>query len=151
MDRSEKAEFTNMCMVYDNRGNVLIQDRNDKEWGGITFPGGHVEPGESFVDSVIREVKEETGLMISNLQLCGVKQFPTSNGARYVVFLYKTNCFSGDIKSSQEGEIRWVSLEEMSQMKLADSMDLMLQVFLHDEITEQYYCKEGNTWSSTLK
>ena len=146
MDRSEKAEFTNMCMVYDNRGNVLIQDRNDKEWGGITFPGGHVEPGESFVDSVIREVKEETGLMISNLQLCGVKQFPTSNGARYVVFLYKTNCFSGDIKSSQEGEIRWVSLEEMAQMKLADSMDLMLQVFLHDEITEQYYCKEGNTW-----
>lgn len=38
MDRSEKAIFTNMCMVYDDNGNVLVQNRKDKEWGGITFP-----------------------------------------------------------------------------------------------------------------
>ena len=64
MDRSEKAIFTNMCMVYDDNGNVLVQNRKDKEWGGITFPGGHVEKKESFTDSVIREVYEETGLKI---------------------------------------------------------------------------------------
>ena len=33
MDRSEKAIFTNMCMVYDDNGNVLVQNRKDKEWG----------------------------------------------------------------------------------------------------------------------
>ena len=56
----EKAEFTNMCMIYDNEGNVLVQNRV-KSWCGYAFPGGHLEPMESIVDSVIREVKEETG------------------------------------------------------------------------------------------
>ena len=56
MDRSEKTVLTNMCMIYDDDGNVLVQDRRDSDWGGITFPGGHVEKGESFTDAVIREV-----------------------------------------------------------------------------------------------
>lgn len=43
MDRSEKTVLTNMCMIYDDDGNVLVQDRRDSDWGGITFPGGHVE------------------------------------------------------------------------------------------------------------
>ena len=62
MSHEEKTILTNMCMVYDDQGNVLVEDRSKPEWPGITFPGGHVEHGESFVASVIREVKEETGL-----------------------------------------------------------------------------------------
>ena len=60
----EKAIFTNMCMISDNAGSILVQDRKKADYPGITFPGGHVEPGESFVESVIREVREETGLDI---------------------------------------------------------------------------------------
>ena len=45
MSRSEAAIFTNMCMISDGNGNVLVQDRRDPDWPGITFPGGHVEPG----------------------------------------------------------------------------------------------------------
>ena len=66
MHKYEKIELTNMCMIYDNDGNVVVQEKLNKNWGGITFPGGHVETGESFVDSVIREVKEETGLDVKN-------------------------------------------------------------------------------------
>ena len=62
MARIEKTIFTNMCMIYDDSGNVLVQDRLNPDWPGISFPGGHVEAGESFTDSVIREVYEETGL-----------------------------------------------------------------------------------------
>ena len=64
MSRAEKVILTNMCMVYDNKGNILVQERVNKDWPGITFPGGHVEPRESFVRSVIREVREETGLTV---------------------------------------------------------------------------------------
>ena len=99
MSRAEQAIFTNLCMVYDDAGNILVEDRRDPDWPGICFPGGHVEPGESFVESVIREVWEETGLTIENPKLCGTKQFPTKNGERYVVFFYKTNRFSGTLHS----------------------------------------------------
>ena len=46
MAREERAVFTNMCMISDGAGNVLVQNRRSKDWPGITFPGGHVEPGE---------------------------------------------------------------------------------------------------------
>ena len=65
MARTEKAIFTNLCMVYDDRGNILVQDRKNPDWKGVTFPGGHVEKDESFTDAVIREVFEETGLTIT--------------------------------------------------------------------------------------
>lgn len=59
----EKVEFTNMCMICDG-SRVVVIDRKKKDWPGVTFPGGHISPGESFTDAVIREVQEETGLNI---------------------------------------------------------------------------------------
>ena len=73
---TEHCELTNLCMLTDDEGRILVQDRTDPSWPGICFPGGHVEPGESFVESVIREVREETGLTILDPILCGIKQFP---------------------------------------------------------------------------
>ena len=46
-------------------------------WSGYAFPGGHVENGESFAESVIREIYEETGLTIQNPQLVGIKKLAT--------------------------------------------------------------------------
>ena len=103
MSRSEPAIFTNMCMISDGAGNILVQDRKDPDWPGITFPGGHVESGEAFTASVIREVLEETGLTLENPVLCGVKQFQTRRDERYVVFFYKADQFSGELRSSDEG------------------------------------------------
>ena len=62
---TERCELTNLCMITDAENRILVQDRTDPSWPGICFPGGHVEPGESFVASVIREVQEETGLTIT--------------------------------------------------------------------------------------
>ena len=85
MSKYEKAELTNMCMIYDGAGRVVVQDKVGKSWGGITFPGGHVEKDESFVDSVIREVKEETGLDIQSPKLCGIKWWEAGHGRRYII------------------------------------------------------------------
>ncbi len=148
---TEQVIFTNMCMVYDQEGNVLVQDRVDPDWGGLTFPGGHVESGESFSDSVIREIYEETGLHIQHPQLCGVKWWPIEDGARYVVLCYKTDQFSGKLVSSSEGKMQWLPLNELQQMKMASGMEFMLQLFLNPKISEHCFQTEGAEWINVLK
>ena len=150
MARSESAIFTNLCMIYDHAGNILVQDRKDPDWPGLCFPGGHVEPGESFVESVIREVYEETGLTIRQPQLCGTKQFQTKNGERYVVFFYKTDRFSGTLQSSEEGDVFWIPRNTISQYTLCDDFESMIQVFESDNLSEFYYYKEDGNWKLKL-
>ena len=116
MARRETVVLTNMCMVYDGEGNMLVQDRLNPEWPGVTFPGGHVEPGESFTKAVIREVWEETGLTIEKPQLCGLKQFWEEDGTRYIVVLYKTIGFPESCglqargKCSGSSAVSWSSI-----------------------------------------
>lgn len=150
MPRSEQAIFTNLCMVYDHDGNILVQDRLDRSWPGLCFPGGHVEPGESFVDSVIREVWEETGLVIENPKLCGTKQFQTQKGERYVVFFYKTDKFSGELKSSEEGKVFWIPRNTLDQYVLCDDFLHMIRVFEEDDLSEFYYYVEDGNWKLKL-
>ncbi|MGN0479471.1 MAG: 8-oxo-dGTP diphosphatase [Hominenteromicrobium sp.] len=142
----EKAVFTNMCMVCDGAGNVLVQDRSDPGWPGIVFPGGHVEPGESFTASVIREVFEETGLTIEKPRLCGVKQFPLDDGARYVVLLYKTDRFSGELRSSEEGAALWLPRAELSKYRLVDSFPEILKVYESDDLGEMFWDTDKDGW-----
>lgn len=150
MARTEIVTITNMCMVCDGTC-VLVQERNDPQWPGLTFPGGHVEKGEAFTDAVIREVFEETGLKISAPQLCGIKDWTNDDGSRYMVLFYKTDKFKGTLTSSDEGEVYWLELSEMKQRPLADGMDKMLEVFLNESISEYYFYKENGKWVEELK
>ncbi len=142
----EKAIFTTLCMLSDSQGNILMQERCGTRWDGLAFPGGHVECGESFTDSAIREVKEETGFTIENPQLCGIKQFPTEDGCRYVIILYKANRFHGELQSSAEGQVYWVKREEIKDYHLANDMAAMLELFEDDEKSEFYYYEDNGVW-----
>ncbi len=151
MDRSEKTILTNMCMIFDDDGNVLVQDKKDEEWGGITFPGGHVENRESFTDAVIREIYEESGLIIEAPQICGIKQWQEEEDIRYVVLCYKTNRFKGQLKSSEEGDVYWMKLSHVREIPLARGMEHMLRVFLEDEVGEYYIYEDNGEWNHVLK
>ena len=131
-----------MCMISDGKGNVVVQNKvNNEYWHGWNFPGGHVEKGEYITPSVIREVKEETGLDIKEPKLCGIKEFhKMKDGKRYIVFLYSSDKFSGELKSSNEGEIFWYPLSDLIKSdKLIDGFGDMLKVFTDENITEVFY------------
>ena len=148
MSKAEKTIITNMCMIENDKGQILIQDRISSNWPGVTFPGGKVEKNESFVDSVIREVFEETGLVIKNPQICGTKQFQTEDDERYIVLMYKTNQYSGNLRSSDEGEVFWIDKYELGTYNLANDFDEMFQVMDSDTLSEFYY---DESWNVQLK
>lgn len=144
MPNIEKAIFTNMCLIYDNQGKILVQERKKKSWPGITFPGGHVEKDESFVESTIREIKEETGLTIASLQLCGITQWTNLYGCRYIVFLYKTNDFTGFLQDSEEGHVFWIKKEDLFNYQLAEDLKEMFSVMDSDTLSEFYSLRDQN-------
>ena len=135
--RTEPVELTTMTMVTDRGNRILVQDRIDPSWPGVTFPGGHVEPGESFVEAAAREVLEETGLIIHDPILCGLKQW-TRDGRRYVVLLFKATQFEGELHDSEEGRVWWLPRAELLQQNLASHMMEMVKVFETDTLSELY-------------
>jgi 8-oxo-dGTP diphosphatase len=144
----------NMCMIEDEAtGRVLVQHRLPKAtnpWCGLTFPGGHVEAGESIAASTIREIREETGLTVSNLRLCGVVEWETigkrvsgspaevGDNSKYIVFMFRTGTFSGEINSSSEGRMEWMTLDEMRKGGLAPHMEEYIRVLTDENVPQAY-------------
>lgn len=141
---SEQVILTNMCLIRNSENQVVVQDRRDKNWPGITFPGGKIEYAESFKKAVIREVHEETGLVISDPVLVGTKQFQTDKDERYIVLLYIATQFTGTLRSSEEGEVFWLDESELQNYKLTPDLMDMYKVMISDELSEFYYVRNQN-------
>lgn len=147
MKNIQRVELTNMCLVY-NKDKILVIDRNKQDWPGLTFPGGHIEKGEDIITSVIREVKEETGLSISNPILCGIEEYKPSKGTdRYLTLFFKTDKYKGRLKSSKEGEVYWIKKEELLKSNnLSLDLDLIYKVMTSDNLSDLIYYKSNEKW-----
>lgn len=128
MERTYKCIISNMCMVY--KGDmILVIKRTKSDWPGLSFPGGHLEENETLEESVVREMKEETGLEIKNPKLCAIKEWDWGNGVRYLGLLYKTNDFKGELKSSNEGEVFWINKKDINKYELSqDFLELFKMI-----------------------
>ena len=145
MSRATSTVLTNLCLVEDpTNGKVVLQYRSPeryKKWSGYAFPGGHIEEGESLVESVIREVYEETGLTIADPKLVAVKDWEPDEGGRYIVFCYKATEFTGQLRSSEEGEVSWVEKDQLEKLDLSYDMLPLLEVMEDSDLSEYYYRK----------
>ena len=141
MSRTSTVELTNLCLIY--RGDkILVQEKAWRGQKGIIFPGGHVEKGESLLSSVVREMQEETGLTIEHPIPCGFKDWINDDGSRYLVLLYKTDRFSGELRSSEEGRVFWTTREEFERLPVIWNMREILQILDADEYSE-FFWPEG--------
>jgi 8-oxo-dGTP diphosphatase len=96
-----------------------IKKKNDihkNKWNGL---GGKFAPGETPEECVIREIKEECGLSISNPKLQGFLTFPSfSAGEDWYVFVFVAREFEGTLIDSIEGHLQWIKDEDLVQLNL---------------------------------
>ena len=153
----EKVKLMNMCKIIDKKtGKILVQERV-KSWEGIAFPGGKLEEGEGVIESVKREVFEETGLKVKKLKICGIKDwYDYKEKERQLIFLFETDTYEGNlISETNEGKVYWITYEDLKKHKLAFDFDELLKVFDNDNINEMIYVdnkssNENERWNLKL-
>ncbi len=94
-----------------------------KAWEGYYNPlGGHVEKGESVIESAEREIMEEASLEVNNTVLRGILHSTGFFGADVMLFITSSKADSKSVKSNDEGELIWVKIDEIENFKLLEDV-----------------------------
>ncbi len=111
----------NLCYIINKKGEVLLQYKKrgfgQDKWNG---PGGKVDVGETAEESAIREVKEETGLIIKNPKKTAELEFIYDGKEVWHRYCDVFVCyeFAGEPKDKGEGELKWFKKEEIPLDKM---------------------------------
>jgi 8-oxo-dGTP diphosphatase len=125
-----KTVAATLCYVRSG-GKTLMLHRNKKEgdvhrgkWNGL---GGKLESGESPDECVVREIREESGLVLLDARLRGVLTFPAfKDGEDWLVFVYTATRFEGSLGSCPEGDLEWVEDARIAGLPLWEGDRLFL-------------------------
>lgn len=133
MESSVKYKFWTVVMIQ-HEDKVLLLNRQHDDFKGFIPPGGKVEFPESFVEGAIREVKEETGLEVSNLVFKGISEFVNKKTkARYIIFNYWTKDFKGILLTDPpEGELMWVNVSEVKNLPMQEDIRIRFDLFFKE-------------------
>jgi 8-oxo-dGTP pyrophosphatase MutT (NUDIX family) len=123
-------------VVTNDAGELLLQKRTDN--GLWALPGGAMDIGESIAETVVREVKEETGLDVEPTGIVGIYTNPHhviaySNGEVRQQFsiCFRARIRGGSLAISEEStDLRFVAPKDLDQVDIHESMRLRIQHFL---------------------
>ena len=125
-----KTIITNMCLIKNSEGKLLLLNRKKSTWPGITFPGGHVENNETYLESVVREIKEETNLDIYDVKYVGKYEWNSNfSQTKEIGLFYFTSSFKGELKSSIEGECFFAYLKDINKDNYSLDFDIILNLY----------------------
>ena len=94
----------------------MAQRKSSHGEGEYCFPGGHLELGESFADCAQREVREETGMEIENIEFLYLANLRNFHGKHHVQISLKADWKSGEpinLEKDKSGEWRWYSVNDL--------------------------------------
>lgn len=138
MSKGFWVELTTLCMIENEQGEILIQDRQKSDWPGWTFPGGHVEKNESLSDAVAREILEECGLNIQP-ELRGIAEWRNNfSGDRELAGLFYAKTTEIPRNLSDHGEKQFFVPQDKLKENLAGTLGELLPIFL-DEGQKTFY------------
>lgn len=132
-------KLATLCYVMDKKNSsTLMIYRNKKEkdyhegkWNGL---GGKFEPGESPEECAVREIMEESGLLVKSPKMKGFITFPLFDGKDdWYVFLFVVNDFSGELIDSPEGKLEWVPNKKLTEINLWDGDKIFIPWLFEDK------------------
>lgn len=109
----------NTTLCYITRGDEVLllhrvkklNDLNEGKWVGV---GGKFEPGETAEECLLREVKEETGLTLTNYDFRGIVTFVSDIWESEDMYLYTADDFTGELTDNcSEGILKWVKWSDV--------------------------------------
>src|SRR4051812_10462942 len=111
------------AVVVDDAGRLLlIQRGRPPAVGRWSLPGGRVDDGETVVDAVRREVREETGLDVQVGALVGRVELPGVEGAVYEVHDHAAVVVGGELRPGDDAaDVRWVDVDELAALPVTDN------------------------------
>lgn len=127
-----------MCMIQNGNEILLLNRPSELGFPGYIAPGGKVDFPESIVDGAIREVKEETGLVVKDISYKGLIEYcEVKTGERYMVFHYLVTSFEGDLlEKPPEGELLWVDRNQLKELVMQDWFRSRIHLFFEPGVFE---------------
>ena len=107
---------TSLCYIERDGQYLMLHrikkahDENRDKWIGI---GGKFEPGESPEDCVLREVREETGLRLTQVRYCGIITFVSDRWQTEYMHLFHATGFTGTLRQCDEGQLEWIAIDRL--------------------------------------
>ena len=124
-------QLATLCYIKKNQKTLMLHrnkkqnDIHEGKWNGL---GGKFESGETPEECVIREVKEESGLEITNPKLHGIILFPNFDGIKdWFVFVFSSTQFNGEIIESDEGILEWINDELLFSLNLWEGDKIFME------------------------
>lgn len=139
---------TTLCYIEKDENYLMLhrvkkeKDEHEGKWIGV---GGKFEEGESPEDCLLREVKEETGLMLTDYRYRGVVTFVSNEGGTEYMHLFTASGFEGKVKNCDEGELVWIPKTKLETLNLWEGDKIFLRLLKEERgFFSLKLCYEGD-------
>ena len=142
--QKERIAHHNATVCYLKKDNKVLMIKFSKKWDNVYAPpGGKFESGESPLDCIFREYKEETGLTLVKPKLQGISYW--KDRAEGIIFVYIAEDYQGNLLiNSDEGNLEWINLEDLLSLKQFEQNEKFTPYLFKDKLFEGKFLLDDN-------